>query len=226
VAGAGVVGGVEHRGVGDDRQEDEDGVADHDDLVDQQHELEAVDDDHDDDGPEHGVDDTAQQVGVGDAEQPRHRTDERVTADPHRDRVEGDGGEQRQERTDDAPTDAEVRAGGDGVVGAGQRTEQAHRHEEQRADDDAGERRADGLPEREPQGDGEGAEQDGGEGVGAAELDPEQVERSRRAVGVGDRVDAVLLDVGDLGTWGGDVRRGGRGAHAGSLQRAACGRER
>src|SRR3712207_7878790 len=30
----------------------------------------------------------------------------------------------------------------------------------------------------------------------SAELDPEQVERPRRALGVGDRVDAVLLDLG------------------------------
>src|SRR3712207_7873687 len=45
----------------------------------------------------------------------------------------------------------------------------------------------------------------------SAELDPEQVERPRRALGVGDRVDAVLLDLGGprpplLGRRPGDLR--------------------
>src|SRR5690606_6638687 len=43
---------------------------------------------------------------------------------------------------------------------------------------------------------GEGAEHAGREGVGAAEGEPEQVERARRAVGVGDPFDPVRLDLG------------------------------
>ena len=58
----------------------------------------AVDDHDDDQRAEDGVDDAAQQVGVGDAEQPDQRADDGVAADPDRDRVERDRGEQREER--------------------------------------------------------------------------------------------------------------------------------
>jgi hypothetical protein len=101
-----------------------------------------------------------------------------------------------------------VGARGDGVVRAGARTEEAHRHEDQRADDHAEQRRGDRLTQRQAENHRKGAEDDGGERVRPAELDAEQVEGPRRPLGVRDRVDAVLLDLGRPGAPG--IRRQSR----------------
>ncbi len=180
-------------------EQDQHGVADHDDLVHQQHEQVAVDDHHDHHSADDGVDDPAQQVGVGDADQPDEGADEGVAADPHRDRVERDRGEQREERPDDPAPDPEVRAGADRVVGAGDRAEQAHRREDQRPDQHPDDRGGDRLPQRQPEQDREGSQDHRGEGVRATELDAEQVQRPRVPMLGRDRVDAVLLHLGGLG---------------------------
>nr|WP_228545957.1 hypothetical protein [Microcella flavibacter] len=193
--GPGVVARVEDAGEGDDGEQEQDRVGDHRGLVDEQHEL--VPEDHDDDHDEadEAVDHRAQADRVGHAEEPAHAADEGVAADPDRDRVERDGRQQREERADDAAAHAEERAGGDGVVRAGARAEEPHRHEEEDADGDAEQHGRDGLPEREPERDRQRAEQHGGEGVRAAELDAHEVDPGRGAVGVGDGVDAALLDL-------------------------------
>jgi len=190
---------VERAREGDDRQEEEHRVRDDGRLVDQQHELVAVHDHDDHDQADEAVDDRAEADGVGHAGETVERADEGVAADPDRDRVERDGGQEREERADDAAADAEEGAGGDGVVGAGLRAEETHRHEHEDAGREAEHHRADGLPERQAEQDGEGAEQHGGEGVRAAELDAHQVDPGRRAVGVGHRVDAALLHLRGLG---------------------------
>ena len=128
------VAGVEHRGEGDDAEQEQQAVADDHDLVDQQHELVAVDDDHDDQRADDRVDDRAQQLAVGHAGEAAERADDGVAAHPHADREERDRGEQGQERADDPAGGAEVRAGGHGVVGAGPGPEQAHGRQHERAE--------------------------------------------------------------------------------------------
>ncbi len=205
--GARVVARVEDAGEGDDREQEQDRVRDDGDLVHEEHELVAVDDDHDHERADQRVDHRPQQGRVADARETAERPDDGVAADPHRDRVERDRGEQREERADDPAAHPDVGAGGDGVVRAGARTEQAHRREDQRADDHAEQRGGHGLPERQPEGDRERAEQHGGERVGATELDAEQVERAGGALAGRDRVDPVLLHLRDARRGGGDAER-------------------
>ena len=92
----------------------------------------------------------------------------------------------------------EVRRRGHRVVGAVARAEQRHRRQDRRAEQQPEQGRQQRVAERQPEDDREAAEHDGGDGVGATEHQPEQVERTGGALGVGDRFDAVRLDLGDL----------------------------
>ena len=105
-----------------------------------------------------------------------------------------------------------MRRGRHRVVRAGPRAEQAHRGQHQPAEDDAEHRGEHRLAQRQPEQHREGAQDDGGEGVRAAELDAQQVQRARRALGVGDGVDAVLFDLQRAGAPGRVCAAGHRGS--------------
>ncbi len=91
---------------------------------------------------------------------------------------------------------AEVRARGDRIVGAVQRAEQAHRCQDQRANGNAEHDGPHPRLERQPEQHRETAEHGGGECVGAAEDQAEQVQRGGVALIVGDLLDAIGLDTG------------------------------
>lgn len=92
---------------------------------------------------------------------------------------------------------AEVRAGGDRVVGAVERAEQAHRGEDQRTQRDAQQDRPQPGLEGQPEEHRKAAEHGGGEGIGAAEDHAEQIDRRGVAFVVGNLFDPEGFDACD-----------------------------
>ena len=188
--GAGVVH-IERTGEGEDAQQEQQAGAPHRDLVDPQQEAEAVDAHGQHQDREQTVGQAQGQVGFRQADQAFGATDQRIARTPHREREEGDGGQQRQERTDDPPVHAEVRTGRHGVVGAVDRAEQAHRREDQRTQQHAQHNRPDARLKRQAEQHRETAEHGGGKGIGTTEDHPEQVRRACGAFVVRDLFDPV-----------------------------------
>ena len=191
------------------------------DLVDQQHEPEAVDADHQHQQREDAVGHADRDIVLRQSDCAVGAADEHVAGGPHRDGEERDRGQQRQERADDPAVHAEVRRRGHRVVGAVARAEQRHRRQDRRAEEQPEQCGEQGVAERQAEDDREAAEHDGGDGVGAAEDQPEQIERARGAFVVGDGFDAVRLDFGDLGRCG--ERGCVRGGHDGPCRAVGCG---
>ncbi|MNE04049.1 hypothetical protein D3C80_965720 [compost metagenome] len=90
---------------------------------------------------------------------------------------------------------AEVRTGRDGVVGAVDGSEQAHRRQDQRTEYHAQHNRPDASLKGQAEQHRETAEHGGGKGVGAAEDQAKQVAGSGVAFVVGDLFDPVCFDV-------------------------------
>jgi len=173
--GAGVVH-VEGPGEGGDARQEQDAGGPHGDLVDPQHEAEAVDAHGQHQHREQPVGQAQGQVGFGQADQALGAAHQGVTRAPHRQREERDGGQQRQERADDPPVHAEVRTGRHRIVGAVDGPEQAHGRQDQRADQGAQQHGHQAGLERQPEQHRKAAQHRGGKGIGAAEDQAEQVE--------------------------------------------------
>src|SRR6185312_9545289 len=85
-------------------------------------------------------------------------------------------------------------ARGYGVVGPRERAEETHRCENERAEDHAEHGCRDGLPEGQPEYDGEGTEHGGRERVQSGPFDPHEVQSRCRAIAIGNGLDPMLLD--------------------------------
>ncbi len=159
---------------------------------------EAVEADHQDHDREEGVRHRQQRLRLICAEEPVQRPDEDVAAREGGDRKERDRRQQREERADDPAHHPEVRTAGDRVGRPVRRAEQRHRSKNDPSDDDPEQEGKQAFPEGEPEEqDREGTQDDGRKGVRSAEGDAEEVERLGCAVRRGNRLDAVLLDLGD-----------------------------
>ena len=218
VAGA-LVAGVEVRRVDDHRDDgDEPGGRDHEPLGGHHHVV-ADDGDVGHDAAEDRVADEAQDGAVVDVQEGVQPGGQRIAAGPDGQRGEREGGRRLQAGADQPADHAVERAAGDGVVRAGPRAEEAHGREQDAADDRSGEDRRARRPPAEAERHGEPADDEQAEGQAAAEQDQEEVARARLALVVGDRLDAVALDleqpVADVGqvvdVQGGVARRRTRG---------------
>ncbi|MNK78891.1 hypothetical protein D3C87_985420 [compost metagenome] len=185
---------VERRGKSEDAQQEQQTGRPHRDAVDPQHEAETVDAYRQHQQREQTVGQAQGQVGFRQIDQALGAAHQCITRTPDGEREERDSGQQRQERTDDSPVHAEVRTGRNGVVGAVDRSEQAHRRQDQRAEYHAQHNRPDTSLKGQAEQHRETAEHGGGKGVGAAEDQAKQIAGLGVTLIVRDLFDPVCFD--------------------------------